>query len=446
MKQQTSHPACGASWAGSQEVVGDAFFPILPWDRFDAARGRGMASLQACHFNLAGFIEPEHVADCERHGLKAIGDLGVTRREWVKLSEAEIDRRVSERIAAFGASDAVIGYYLCDEPEIEEFETQGRVVAAVRRHAPGKLAYINLFPEHHKRLDVVRDHSGYSYADYLEVFIEKVRPQFISYDNYTVQYSMNLRDARRGASYFRNLATAREVSLRHGLPFWNIVAGHQLRPYAVPPSFANLLLQANTTLAAGGRSVAWYQYGLPRAPAPTCYAQAAADAHGRLTPTWRWLQEVNRQLAILGPVMNRMVSTGLAFSAPVFDETLPNLPGRRVVRCTGEMPEAIEDPNAPLPAVPPPSLKVRSMAQPAPLMVGEFRDAAGADYAMIVNLSLEQTARITLDLADGGAPEASLSTEDGTWIPHDEAPLRWLTPGEGRLLRLCHHQQPGRAP
>lgn len=99
----------------------------------------------------------------------------MTRREWVTLGEAEIDRRVRERIAAFGASDAIIGYYLCDEPEIEEFETQGLVVAAVRGHAPGKLAYINLFPEHHKRLDGVRDHSGYSYADYLTVFIEEVR-------------------------------------------------------------------------------------------------------------------------------------------------------------------------------------------------------------------------------------------------------------------------------
>ena len=88
----------------------------------------------------------------------------------------------------------------------------------------------------------------------------EVKPDFLSYDNYMVEVSHDLRDRRTGAIYFRDLVEVRRVSLEHGLPFWNIVTCVQIRPNTTPPSPANLLLQGWTTLAAGGHGVSWYKY------------------------------------------------------------------------------------------------------------------------------------------------------------------------------------------
>ena len=72
--------------------------------------------------------------------------------------------------------------------------------------------------------------------------------------------------------------------------------------------------------------------------------------------------------------MNRLESTGVFFSEQSPAGSLPRLPGRIVKQ-------------------------VRTTTSPRgfvklspPVMVGEFRDQAGKDYAMIVNLSLERSA------------------------------------------------------
>ena len=69
-----------------------------------------------------------------------------------------------------------------------------------------------------------------SFTEYLERYVAEVKPQFLSYDNYMVEYSNDLRDRRTGANYFRDLVEVRRVSLEHDLPFWNIVTCVQIRP------------------------------------------------------------------------------------------------------------------------------------------------------------------------------------------------------------------------
>ena len=138
----------------------------------------------------------------------------------------------------------------------------------------------------------------------------EVKPQFLSYDNYMVEYSNDLRDRGTGASYFRDLLEVRRVSLKHGLPFWNIVTCVQIRPKTTPPSPANLLLQGWTTLAAGGRGVSWYKYKQKG------YAYCPIDSEHGQTATWSYLQMVNRQLKVIGPMVSQLRSVGVYFTAP----------------------------------------------------------------------------------------------------------------------------------
>jgi hypothetical protein len=389
------------------------FFPILPWDplhgwKEPAEPKQGAQSLAECNFTMAGFVKPRDLPLCEQHGLKALmfgcADRGpLTRDEWKKLPDAEIDAFVKRMVEDAGRSEAVLGYYLLDEPGASLFPKLAVGVAAVRKYAPGKLAYLNLFPGYATiGAPDTSQLEAPSFDEYLERFVEQVRPQLISYDDYMTQYSMDLQDGNRAARYFKDLLTVRRVALKYGLPFWNIVSSNQIRPHTTIPSPANLQFQAYTTLAAGGRGVTWYTYN------SRGYGYAPLDAAGNRTMTWQYLQMVNRQLKTLGPIMNRLTSTGVYFTSPTPFDSLPELPGQLV--------QAVET--------------------DVPVMVGEFAAEDGTRYVLPVNLSLGKSAKLTLHLESAHKAGRIISAEDGSELEMAEQNTFWLVAGQGVLIRL----------
>jgi hypothetical protein len=151
-----------------------------------------------------------------------------------------------------------------------------------------------LFPDYATLGAPDRSQLGTSnYTEYLERFVAEVKPQVISYDNYMVQYSQDLKDSAQAASYYRNLLEVRRVAQEHQLPFLNIVSCNQIRPETPIPSPANFQFQAYTTLAAGYRGVTWYNYYGPG------YHYMPIDASGRRTLSWLYLRDVNAQIAAL---------------------------------------------------------------------------------------------------------------------------------------------------
>ena len=402
------------------DITQPDFFPILPWDPYHGwarqyveQRANGLESIAECHFNMAGFVLPRDLPRCKKLGLGAImlpAEEAFTNLaylcEWKKLSDAEIERRVRHMIRAAGSSPAIKGFFIMDEPGVEDFPALGKAVAAVRKYAPGKLAYINLFPDYATLGAPDRSQLGTSnYTEYLERFVAEVKPQVISYDNYMVQYSQDLKDSAQAASYYRNLLEVRRVAQEHQLPFLNIVSCNQIRPETPIPSPANFQFQAYTTLAAGYRGVTWYNYYGPG------YHYMPIDASGRRTLSWLYLRDVNAQIAALAPVMSRVASTGIFFSAPAPADGLPLLPGKLV----------------------------EGVACSTPVMVGEFRHANGQAFVMIVNLSLERSARFTFKTRQPCAAIQVVSAMDGSLTPFETKEGLWLVAGQGALLSLQHN-------
>ena len=162
-------------------------------------------------------------------------------------------------VAASGMNRAIMGYFIMDEPGAGDFPALAKAVAAVMKYAPGKLAYINLFPDYATLGAIDNSQLGTAtYTEYLERFVNEVHPQLISYDNYMVQYSSDLKNRSTAASYYHNLLEVRRVAQEHHLPYLNIVSANQIQPQTTIPSPANLAFQAYTTLAAGYRGVTWY--------------------------------------------------------------------------------------------------------------------------------------------------------------------------------------------
>lgn len=415
--------ALGALAAPRLDLPAD-LYPIVPWDSGWDKPVEGYAhpleSVAECGFTVAGFVQPADLPVCERLGLKAIvgpppGD-SPWKNKWLNVADEAIDAAVKQRVQEAGASSAVIGYYLNDEPGTPKFPALAKAVAAVARYAPGKLAYVNLFPGYATIGAPDQSQLGAaSFTEYLQRFVAEVRPQFLSYDDYMVMTSDNFHDAKRQAVYFEDLLEVRRVSMEHGIPFWNTVCSNRIRPYTTIPSPANLMLQAYTTLAAGGRGIAWYTYYARG------YGYGPIDGSGRRTDAWQFLQMVNRQVKVIGPLMNRLTSTGVFFTDPLPSNKASALPGRVV--------EAVESVA---------STRGLSDAKP-PIMIGEFEGKDG-DYVMLVNLSLEKSANIKLRTHKGYAARETISAQDAKPSPLDEENGHWLAPGQGVLIRLSSEQ------
>ena len=106
--------------------------------------------------------------------------------------------------------------------------------------------------------------------------------------------------------------------------------------------------------------------------------------------------------------MNRLTSTGVYFTAPLPDPSLPTLPGKLV----------------------------QSIDSPTPLMLGEFADPTDSHYIMIVNLSLQQSAKIVLTMQHPPDALRIISPVDGSAATTKPSNGLWLTAGEGALIEL----------
>ncbi len=270
-------------------------------------------------------------------------------------------------------------------------------MAAIRKHAPDKVAYINLLPSYATPGQL----GTKTFAEYLERYVKEVNPQFLSYDNYMVQYSEDLRDRKTGAKYFQDLLEVRRVALEHDLPFWNVVSCVQIRPNAAPPSPANLLLQAWTTLCAGGHGVSWYKYKEKE------YEYRPIDSEHRRTATWNYLQMVNGQMKVIGQIVARLKSVGIYFAGAAPLDHAPQLPGKLI----------------------------KKLITDGPLMVGEFASTGDeVDHMLLVNVSLERTVKAKLkDLLSDRTVE-DYSPQDGHLAK--VGPELDITAGQGVLLKL----------
>lgn len=380
--------ALGCSGQSSaRKGVADARFVIMPWEIGSRSQillgesGHGIDSLRACGFDTVAFARPGQLAEVEKAGLRAlVGRPADVHVRWRTLSDRDIAARVRELVRASGGSDAVLGYFLADEPGVAEFPALAKAVAAVKRLAPGKLAYVNLLPSY-----ATRGQLGVkSYARYLERYVSEVEPQLVSYDNFGIALSTQPKARGRRADYYRNLLQVRRVTLRHRLPFWVALSSNRIRPRAAAPSPASLRLQAFTALAAGASGLTWYTYyATPHHP------DAPIDEAGRRTATWSYLRKVDDRVRRLARSLRGLRSTGVYFTPPAPADGLPSLPGGFV----------------------------RSIESRAPVMVGEFADATGKRYALVVNLSLKHSAKVVVRVgAKGSRRSLRLVAGQGTLV------------------------------
>lgn len=368
-------------------------FAILPWG-WTPGDLKALEEIRDCGFNLAGFVAPEHLDLVSLAGLKCIVSDPSTHvgDAEAALSEEEIAKRVQALSQRVGKHKAVFGYYLRDEPGAGAYAGLGKWAAAYRKAAPEALAYINLFPNYASPAQM----GVPTYEEYLEKFVQTVKPSFISYDHYALMDDGSLRP-----SYFPNLEAVRSAALRHNLPFWNIVLGNAHFHYAEPTE-AGLRFQLYTTLAYGGRGISYFTYFTP---ATGNYRLAPIDQFGNKTPTWEMLRRVNLQIHRLAPTYLKLKSVN------VFHH--PEAPAG----CGGIQ-----------------TSKFLSDVNGGSLLVGEFEGPEGRPHVIVVNKDLRRSASFGVRPKSAGKI-MHVNAYTGVIEPW-AGENNWLAAGQGMLLVL----------
>lgn len=375
--------------AASEQVV----FPIMAWNWVpgDAAV---MKQMRDCGLTVAGFVAPKDLDTCQAAGLKAIVyDSRVSDYKWDNVDESAARRNVESLVKQVGKHPAVYGYYLTDEPGSAKFAGLAKVAAAVREFAPGAWPYINLFPNYASAEQLGEP----GYESYVEKFVAVCKPTTLSYDHYAPMADGSLRP-----NYFHNLEVMRDAAVKHRLPFWNIVltvAHFQYRE----PCPADLRFQVYTTLAYGGRGIAYFTYFAPQVGN---YRLAPVDQFGHTTPTWDAMRHVNLQVAKLAPTLMRLTSD----DAYHF----------------GTMPQGCHGPR---------ETSLLAPEHATALMAGDFTHADGARYVMIVNKDLQHSIHFAPKFRKPVAKVEMVSPYTGK-LTSFQGEQQWLAPGQGVLLKV----------
>ena len=388
--------ACAALWfsvVALHAADTNAFFPLMAWNHApsDAATFQKM---RECGLTVAGFVSPRELDLCHAAGLRAIvSDPRASGYDWRQVDEAQARKRLAELVAETAGHPAVYGYYLIDEPNAALFPGLARVASLIHELAPEKWAYINLFPNYASQAQLGNE----SYAAHLEDFIAKVKPTQLSYDHYALMDDGSLRHG-----YWQNLEAMRAAGLRHGLPFWNIVLSVAHFNYR-EVSAADLRFQVYTTLAYGGRGLAYFTYFAPQVGN---YRAAPVDQFGNLTPTWAHLQNVNLQVGQLAPTLLQLRSDD--------------------VYHFGEVPTDCHGPGE--------SSLVKAMNGPG-FLAGDFTHTDGTRYVMIVNTDFVRSHHGAPQFRQPPKQVRMVSPYTGALVDFGGEQM-WLAAGQGVLLRL----------
>jgi hypothetical protein len=351
--------------------------------------------MRECGFTVAGFAYVSQLDAVRDAGMRAIVTDARTRDyDWAKVDAAVARKNVESLIAETKDHPAVLGYHLRDEPQASWFDGLEKVASVVRELAPGKWPYINLFPNYADLSQL----GTKDYETYVAQFVATCKPPILSYDHYAL-----LDDGSLRASYWQNLEQMRAAALKAKLPFWNIVlASPHFNYREVTP--ADFRFQAYSTLAYGGRGIAYFTYFTPKVGS---YRAGPIDQFGNETPTWGALRSVNLQIAELAPTVLKLTSD-------------------RVYHF-GELPVGTR-------GLDEGSLLVADAGN-GNFMAGDFTHADGSRWVMIVNKDVVKAHPCGPGFRKPPKRVQVMSPWTGDLMAF-EGEQRWLAPGAGVLLKL----------
>lgn len=311
---------------------------------------------------------------------------------------------------------ACLGYGVSDEPGVPDFPALVPKVEFIRKHRPGKLALINLFPSYASPWGQL---GAESYEEYVRLYMEQVDVDVLCMDHYPLfrPGEPDTRDA-----YCADLEVMRRHSLKKGIPFWNCF---NIMPYGphTDPTEDQIRWQMHASVAYGVKGLIYFCYWTPTFRAPDGYFEfpkggAVIHADGRPGRHYEQAMRLNFGLKNLGPTLMQLTSTD-------------------VVRITPE-----DEPAEKLSRSPLRDLQRSDYDPRHNMLVGMFKHTDGRDAVFIMNYHFAYTAWPTVVFEADIAQVREVCQRTGSEIPViDDSPEMEgtqisLDAGQGRLFLI----------
>ncbi len=332
---------------------------------------------------------------CERYDLKAV----------VSRAGLEPDKLPD--------SPAVWGYMIRDEPSAKDFPALRKTADEVCGARPGKMAYINIFPDY-----ASEEQLGTStYDEHVRRFVNEVGVEVLSMDHYPV---MKPGDDRR-EGYLGNLGIMRKYSLIKDIPFWNYF---NTMPFGVhsDPTEAQLRWQIYTSIAYGAKGVMYFCYWTPGG-GEFPKGGAIITSEGLKTRHYDQAARINHDIKNLGPTIMKLTSTGVYKPAEISGEW------RIYEQPEGDQGKVTDD------------RPLKSISE-GDYLIGVFKHEDNRQAVMVNNYSYSFTAWPTVEFSVPADQVREISKETGEEIPVlDDSPAMEglqisLDSGDGRLFIL----------
>ncbi len=264
-------------------------------EQYEKMRNAGVDLVYGHNEAIGGACEKETFSAldlCREYGMKYLVKDTIYKR-FTALRGEKAFRRLNARerkalaeeyarsLERYKHHPAFGGVEFIDEPGYEMFDGIRFAKEVFDRECSGKLFYVNMLPYwtlcaqmqygmeypffEEKEPKLYAEPKQCRYAFYLRSFLEKVRPQVLSYDAYPV-LTLGGESKMIHVALFDHLRIVSELAKEQGIPFWNFIqAGGKWEGCANirVPNEAEVALQINASLAYGASGIQIFPYAFP---------------------------------------------------------------------------------------------------------------------------------------------------------------------------------------
>ena len=346
---------------------------------------------------------------------------------WQLLDMTDEEIAETDLFDAYKDSPAFKGHLVVDEPGAHQFDDLAVLKQKYEKMFPGKDFYVNLYPTYAGAALWRTD----SYFEYIDQYIEKVQPEFLSYDSYPL-----LTDVYNTTSpqedYLFNKEIIATKTKEAGIPFWTFI---QTIGFGLvnrrPQSKADIAFQVYTDLAYGAKGIQHFCYWQPLTSDGngTVFTEAMISKDGQKTDIYEYAQAVNLEIQTFA---NAFLNFEWQGTTNYLDEEGVRNSAFNMVNDSSVLAEQL---NKEYPTKE--SERIESVTNKEDLLIGSFLDKNGYDGFMLVNSgdpakNLENAIEIRFNDAskavvyangertvvelDGGTYKATLQSGEGQFV------------------------------
>ncbi len=265
---------------------------------FDATYEQALATLKAAEKAGIKVLVMDHLSDginqtIRRNEGKSYADVMAI----IKSNETALKARIEEykKYTSFAGIQAI------DEPSEDHYDGIAAAQDWWYENYPEYEFYVNLFPSYSSYNQLFGEDSGngYKYVDYVDMFVERTNPAFLSYDYYP--FIRSGFGATIRTTYLADLEIYAEAAKKYKIPFgcYQLCVPHL--SYTEPSTYREYAWQVYTALAYGCSRFQTFKYWAYMVGEVNSQnlGNGLVGRDGELMPLYYAVQEVNQELKAL---------------------------------------------------------------------------------------------------------------------------------------------------